>query len=83
MILGPLLFLIDINGVFDLTLSPNSNLIMYADDTFVFKPLSSFSDFALFQTDLNLISSHLTQPNVNICFSLTSTPTVLTYTPLY
>ena len=46
---------------------------MYADDIFVFKPLSSLSDFTLFQTDLNLIISplnfsHLTQPNVNIMF---------------
>ena len=43
-ILDPLLFLIYVNEALELILFPQSNIILYADDIFVFKPLSSPSD---------------------------------------
>ena len=88
-ILGSLLFLIYINGVL-ISLYLQTLTLSCMLMTFVFKPLSSPSDFTLFQTDLNLIPSHISSKflalNPAKCkymFSLTSTPTVLTHTPLY
>ena len=66
-ILGPLLFLVYINGVTDIPLSVSSHLSLYADDIFLFRPISSQSDMCLLQTDLDSISSwlssHLLQLN--------------------
>ena len=58
-ILGPLLFLLYINGVTNIPLSPNSHLILYADDIFLFKPVDSPYDFSLLQSNLNSVSSWL------------------------
>ena len=66
-ILGPLLFLVYIKGVTDIPLSVSSHLSLYADDIFLFHPISSQSDMCLLQTDLDSISSwlssHLLQLN--------------------
>ena len=51
-ILGPLLFLLYINGVTNIPLSPNSHLILYADDIFLFKPVDSQYDFSLLQSTI-------------------------------
>ena len=59
-ILGPLLFLIYINGVTDIPLSISSQLTLYAGDIFIFRPISSPSDMSLLQRDLDSISSWLT-----------------------
>ena len=59
-ILGPLLFLIYINGVTDIPLSISSQLTLYADDIFIFRPISSPSVMSLLQRDLDSISSWLT-----------------------
>ena len=59
-ILGPILFLIYINGVTDVPLSPLTHLILYADDSFIFRPVNFPSDMSILQSDLNNISSWLT-----------------------
>ena len=58
-ILGPLLFLIYVNGLTDLPFSPLTRLILYADDILIFKPISSSADMSYFQSDLDSISSWL------------------------
>ena len=58
--LGPLLLLIYINGITDIPLSISSHLTLYADDIFIFRPISSTSDMSLLQRDLDSISSWLT-----------------------
>ena len=55
-ILGPLLFLVFINDIFSVQLSEGSSLLVYADDILLFKSLSSPSDLAVFQHDVDLIS---------------------------
>ena len=56
-ILGPLLFLVFINDIFSVQLSEGSSLLVYADDILLFKSLSSPSDLAVFQNDVDLIST--------------------------
>ena len=56
-ILGPLLFLVFINDIFSVQLSEGSSLLIYADDILLFKFLSSPSDLAVFQHDVDLISA--------------------------
>ena len=56
-ILGPLLFLVFINDIFSVQLSEGSSLQVYADDILLFKSLSSRSDLAVFQHDVDLISA--------------------------
>ena len=56
-ILGPLLFLVFINDIFSVQLSEGSSLLVYADNILLFKSLSSLSDLAVFQHDVDLISA--------------------------
>ena len=56
-ILGPLLFLIYINDLTDITFSEGSKLVLYADDILLYKPILSHDDFNALQTDVNLIQT--------------------------
>ena len=58
-ILGPLLFILYVNGITHLSLSLNCHLILYADDIFIFKPINSSHDFYNLQSDLSSVSSWL------------------------
>ena len=44
-VLGPLLFLIYIDGVNNIGLSVGSNLVLYADDMLLYRPISSPEDY--------------------------------------
>ena len=48
-VLGPLLFLIYINGITELPLSPESKLVMYADDILLYRPIRQASDYQRLQ----------------------------------
>jgi len=54
-ILGPLLFIIFINSISDLPLSPGAKLVLYADNILLYKPINSPNDVLLLQHDVNLI----------------------------
>ena len=56
-ILGPLLFLIYIDDITDIALSPESKLVLYADDILLYRTISSRSDFNLLQNDIDAISN--------------------------
>ena len=66
-ILGPLLFIIFMNSLSDVPLSPGSKLIMYADDILLYKPVRCPEDSADLQADvdsiLSWINSHGMSPN--------------------
>ena len=51
-VLGPLLFLIYIDGINGLSLSPGSNLVLYADDMLLYRPISSRDDYTYLQADI-------------------------------
>jgi len=40
-VIGPLLFLIYIDGIKSITLSPDSHLTLYANNTLLYRPISS------------------------------------------
>ena len=54
-ILGPLLFLIYINGITDVELAPGSRLVLYADDVLIYSAVSCPSDYQLLQGDIDAI----------------------------
>ena len=54
-VLGPLLFLIFINGIAELPLSPESKLVMYADDILLYRPIRRASDYQLLQQDVEAL----------------------------
>ena len=55
-ILGPLLFLIYVNSITEVTISPLARCILYADDVLLYCPINSQSDYAMLQNDINAIS---------------------------
>ena len=65
-ILGPILFLIFINEVGVLSLSPCARLLLFADDILLLHPLSSSSCWGVLQDDLNLITSWLTHNSLSV-----------------
>ena len=56
-VLGPLLFLIYINDVTNIELSPGTLLSLYADDMLLYKEINSLNDYTDLQTVINKISS--------------------------
>ena len=65
-ILGPLLFIIYINGLTDLPLSPSMQFVLYADDIFLFSPINSPSDMQNLQSDLDAISHWLSSHHLHL-----------------
>ena len=55
-VLGPLLFLLYIDGITSVTLSPNSCLTLYADEMLLYQPIANHADYARLQEDINRIS---------------------------
>lgn len=79
-VIGPLLFLIYIDGIKSLLLSRDSHLTLFADDMLLYRPLSCQSDFSLLQQDINNVSGwvdcNYLQFNVQKCkFMLVSRKT--------
>ena len=58
--LGPLLFNIIMNSISTLPLSRNSNLIVYANDILLYKPVDSAEDINQLQQDVDLILKWMT-----------------------
>lgn len=56
-IVGPPLYLIYINGVMSVPLSVGSQLIVYANDTLLYRPISCRRAFAALQEDINKLDT--------------------------
>ena len=54
-VLGPLLFLIYINGITELPLSPENKLVMYTDDILLYRPIRQPSDYQPLQQDVEAL----------------------------
>lgn len=59
-VLGPLLFLIYVDGIVDTVLSPNSKISLYADDMLLFKTIKSNADYADLQKDIDNLTNWVT-----------------------
>ena len=51
-VLGPLLFLVYVNSLCDLTLSNSSQLVLYADNLVLYKATQSEEDYLDYQSDI-------------------------------
>ena len=56
-ILGPLLFLIYINEINLVSLSPESSRVVYADDVCIYRPISSCRDVRYVQDDIEAVEA--------------------------
>ena len=56
-ILGPLLFILYVNDIFQLPFSSSSTVILYADDILFSCPIKLPSDISIIQSDINTLSS--------------------------
>ena len=65
-ILGPLLFILTFNDIFDLFLSSDSLLTGYADDVTYSKVVMNDADFGKVNSDLNVISDWLLGQNLSL-----------------
>ena len=69
-VLGPLLFIIYVDGVESVTLS-DGTVVMFADDMVLYRPIRSHEDYLLLQRDVNAIASWIArlylQFNVGKC----------------
>ena len=55
-ILGPLLFILAMNPLTDLSLSSSTHMILYADDILVYTPMKGHVDGAALQNDVNIVN---------------------------
>lgn len=65
-ILGPLLFIIYINGLCNISLSPSAKLIMYADGILLYQPYNSISDISLIQSNIDSVSSWISSHSLMV-----------------
>lgn len=54
-VLGPLLFLIYIDELSSIPLSPESGRVIYADDLCIYRPISSCNNFRFVQEDIEVV----------------------------
>lgn len=63
-ILGPLLFLIYIDGITEVALSSKCRLVLYADDILIYSPISCQTDYQILQRDINAICDWSTEQHL-------------------
>ena len=54
-ILGPLLFILFINDIYD-NISPDTNISLYADDTKIWRQMNSYNDSIILQNDISSLN---------------------------
>ena len=67
-ILGPLLFILTFNGIFNLALSSSSGLMGYADDVTYYKCLTSAEDVPVVNSDMGVICNWVDENKFKLNF---------------
>ena len=63
-VLGPLLFIIYVDGVQEAT-AFNSTVVLYADDMVLYRPIQTLEDYSLLQSDVNEVSNWIEHLSLN------------------
>ena len=77
-VLGPLLLLVYINDRICLDISEDSKIVLYADDTLLYRPVSFDSDFTVLQSDIIMIQTWATSNFMQSNTRLTEKISVIT-----
>ena len=77
-VLGPLLFLIYIDGVTRIPLSEGSKLVLYADDMLFYRRITSPVDFNILQSDVDVVNNWVNENH--LCFNTTKMQVHADYT---
>ncbi len=56
-VLGPLLFLVYIDGLAQLPLSSGAQMVLYADDLLLFRTVSGKDDYLHLQNDISIVEN--------------------------
>ena len=64
--LGPLLFILYVNDIFQLPFSSTSSIILYVDDILLSCPFKSSYEFLLAQSNVNILSSWVKSKHLTI-----------------
>ena len=65
-VLGPLLLLIYVNDLASLPISDRSQLVLYADDLLLFRPISNPSDYCHLRDDIAAIEAWTLQNSLQL-----------------
>ena len=65
-VLGPLLFLIYINGVTQIPLNNHTHLLLYADDILIYRRIQTQMDYHLLQQDVGALETWLLQNHLQL-----------------
>ena len=66
LILGPFLYILYVNDIFQLPFSSTSSIILYADDILLSCPFKSSYEFSLAQSNINILSSWVKSKHLTI-----------------
>ena len=65
-ILGPLLFILYMDSITLVQLSPDTKILLYADDILLYSPIYQSSGISIFQSDVDSISQWVSQSGLRL-----------------
>ena len=80
--MGPLLFVLFINDIYE-QVSPGTNIALYADDTKIWRKITSFEDYRILNNDINALNNWAKLNKMRLHFKKCKALSVLLKHPHY